>query len=90
MIQAKKQKTSEAEEMSEKLRSETNTQEIAEEILKAARSCFAVYYGRIHAIWDHGRWWIQFDDDDEDVTRTFAVADCVSLSGNEYFGFEEV
>ena len=80
-------------EVTEMLRSEVNTQEMAEEILRAATSRFAaynIYEGRIYAVYDHGHWWVQFDDCNEDRTRTFSVADCVSPSGEEYFGFEEV
>jgi len=76
--------------MSKKLRSSTNTAEIDAEIRSVAQEHFKhyqIYGNRIDTVWEHGQWWVRFDDDS---VRTFSVIDCVDGSGNDYFDFEEV
>jgi len=79
--------------MSKKLRSSTNTPEINAEILTAAQEHFKhyqIYGNRIDTVWEHGQWWVRFDDEEEDSVRTFSVIDCADGGGNDYFNFEEV
>jgi len=87
------QEQSELKTIPEKLRSETRTKEMADEILNAAISHFAaydIYEEELYVVWEHNQWWVQFSDDIEERTRTFSVTDCISENGKEYFDFEEV
>ena len=75
------------------LKTEQNTEKMQQRVLKAARKAFKGYsiYGDITAHFEHGQWWIQFDDDAEDRIRSYSVQDA---EGNadwiiDGFSFEE-
>lgn|GEM_PF-4184189 len=75
------------------LKSETNTQEVMNEVLEQAQEYFkdySIYNNFISVIWDHGHWWIQFDDNNEEKLITFDVVDIEDTHGDNKFGFEEV
>jgi len=79
--------------LDEQLRSMVRTQEMADEILEAAKEHFLnyrIFDNRINVVWDHDHWWVTFDCEIEDRLRTFNVVDCEDEAGEDYFDFEEV
>lgn len=75
------------------LKSEQNTKQVELEILKAAKTKFVTYHIEddiIHAVFDHGQWWVKFFDLDEDMERTFSVVDAEGYGSINGLDFEEV
>lgn len=70
-----------------------NTPGIKNQILKAAHKRFKHYrieYGRINTIFEHGRWWVQFYDEYEEIERTYSVCDAEGKGAIDGFDFEQV
>ena len=76
------------------LKTEQNTPEMQQRILKAAKKQFKYtpVYAEISAHFEHGQWWITFEDDYEDEMRIYSVQDAEGTEENGVFDgfcFEE-
>ncbi len=72
---------------------ETNTPEVEQKILTAAKENFKHYQiedNRIFTIFEHGQWWVRFFDLAEETDRTFSVNDAEGYGVIGGFSFEEV
>ncbi len=77
------------ENMSDELESTINTPEVEAKIEVCAQEfirCLCCEPEKHELFYEHGQWWLRFDDPHEDQVRTFSVVDC---SPND-FDFEEV
>ncbi|MDD4000115.1 MAG: hypothetical protein PHX62_04385 [Bacilli bacterium] len=75
------------------LNCEINTPQMEKKILAGAKQCFKGYSienNKIHAIFEHGQWWVRFFDEQEEMDRTYSVIDAEGIGTYNGFDYEEV